>query len=84
MRHSNYGFLFIFSLLLCLLLSLTAYADQIIYVEVQDYNRALSQFGEEVKGNTWVETREDGAINGTAFGGPGDNNHSGDGGEPYL
>jgi hypothetical protein len=72
------------SFLLCMIIGLCAYADQIIYVEVSDFDRSLSQFGEEVKGNTWVETPEEGAINGTAFGGPGDNNHGSDGGEPYL
>ena len=69
---------------LCLITGLYAYADQVIYIEVSQFDPALSQFGVEVKGNTWTETIEDGAINGTAFGGPGDNNHGSDGGEPRL
>lgn len=60
------------------------YADQVIYVESSSFDKSLSQFGVEVKGNKWVETVEKGAINGTALGGPGDNNHSADGGEPYI
>lgn len=71
------------SLLLFIVIGL-AYADQVIYVELSKFDRALSQFGVEVKGNKWVETVEKGAINGTALGGPGDNNHATDGGEPYL
>lgn len=72
------------SLLLLLVLGICAYADQVIYVEMSQFDPSLSQFGEEVKGNTWTETVEEGAINGTAFGAPGDNNHGSDGGEPYL
>lgn len=81
MRYDKIG---VIGFLLCLVIGLYAYADQVIYIEVSEFDRSLSQFGEEVKGNTWVETAEDGAINGTAFGGPGDNNHGADGGEPYL
>ena len=84
MRYIKYISIGSISLLLCLFIGLYTYADQIIYVEVSDFDRSLSQFGVEVKGNTWVETLEDGAIDGTAFGGPGDNNHSADLGEPYL
>jgi len=74
----------VISILLCLIAGLCAYADQVIYIEVSQFDPALSQFGVDVKGNTWVETPEDGAIDGTAFGAPGDNNHGSDGGEPRL
>ncbi len=60
------------------------YADQVIYVDIADFSPALSQFGVEVKGNTWKEVPQEGALGGTAFGAPGDNNHGSDGGEPYL
>lgn len=72
------------SFLLFLLVVSYTHADQVIYVGVWDFDPALSQFGVEVKGNTWTRTVEDGALSGTAFGGPGDNNHGSDGGEPYL
>jgi len=75
---------FISVIALCFMIWANAYADQVIYVESSDFDVALSQFGEEVKGNTWVETVEKGATNGTALGGPGDNNHGTDGGEPYI
>jgi len=74
----------VISFLLCLIISLCAYADQVIYIEVSQFDPELSQFGVAIKGNEWIETPEDGAINETAFGGPGDNNHGNDGGEPYL
>ena len=80
----KYGKIGIFSFLICLAIGLYVYADQVIYVEVSQFDPALSQFGVEVLGNTWVETPEDGAINGTAFGAPGDNNHASDGGRPAL
>ena len=80
----RYGKASVISFLVCLVVGLCAYADQVIYVEVSQFDPALSEFGVEVLGNTWVETAEDGAINGTAFGGPGDNNHAGDGGKPAL
>jgi len=70
--------------LVCLMICNYVYAAQTIYVGVWDYDRTLSQFGVDVKGNTWVETQETGALNGTAFGAPGDNNAGNDGGEPYL
>lgn len=66
------------------IMSASIYADQVIYVEIEDFDSALSQFNVDIKGNKWVEIPQNGAINGTAFGGPGDNNHSADGGEPYL
>jgi len=80
----KYSKLVLLSLLVCFAMAFYAYADQIIYVEMSEYDRSMSQFGEEVKGNTWTETAEDGAINGTAFGAPGDNEHGADAGEPYL
>ena len=72
------------SFLLCLIVPLYGYSDQVIYVEVSDFDTGLSQFGVDVKGNMWVEKPEDGAINGTAFGGPGNNDVAGRAGEPYL
>jgi len=83
MKFGQYSLIVVTTILMCLSIGL-AYAAQIIYVEVSTFDRALSQFGVDVKGNKWVETKEKGAINGTAFGGPGDNNHGSDGGEPYL
>lgn len=50
------------------------HADQVIYVRVADFDPALSAFGVEVAGNIWVETQEEGALFGTAYGAPGDNN----------
>jgi len=70
--------------ILCLIAWTSAYSAQIIYVEISTFDRSLSQFGKDVKGNKWVETKEKGAINGTAFGGPGDNDHAAGVGEPYL
>jgi hypothetical protein len=72
------------SFLLFVLVASYTQADQVIYVGIWQYDPALSQFGVEVKGNTWTQTIEDGALSGTAFGAPGDNNHGSDGGEPYL
>jgi hypothetical protein len=80
----KYGKVSVISFLVCLVISLYAYADQIIYVEISQFDPALSEFGVEVLGNTWVETIEDGAINGTAFGAPGDNDHGAGGGRPAL
>jgi hypothetical protein len=74
----------ILSCFIVILFSVSAYADQVIYVEVSDFDPKLSQFDVDVKGNKWIETQEDGAINDTAFGAPGDNNFNADGGEPYL
>jgi len=84
MKYGYHILASVISFLLCLVMGLYAYADQIIYVGVWEFDRSLSQFGVEVKGNKWVQTREDGALSGVAFGGPGDNNHGSDGGEPYL
>lgn len=72
------------SLMFCLIAGAYIYADQVIYIEVSQFDPELSQFGMAIKGNTWTETPEDGAINGTTFGAPGDNNHGNDGGEPYM
>ena len=78
-------FLMIAVLTLCLSMGgLFVYAEQYIYVEVSDFKPALSQFGEEVAGNMWVETEEEGALFGTIFGSPGDNDHAAAPGEPYL
>lgn len=70
----------IVSFLLCLVIILCGYTDQIIYMEVSSFDPALSQFGVDVNGNKWVETPVDGAINNTAFGAPGGFRS----GEPYL
>lgn len=51
---------------------------------MSDFDPDMSQFGVDVKGNMWVERPEDGAINGTAFGGSGNNDVAGRAGEPYL
>lgn len=59
-------------------------ADQVIYVAIGNFDPGLSQFGVEVKGNTWGEFEQEGSLYGTSFGGPGDNNHGSDGGEPFL
>ena len=59
-----------------------AFADQIIYVKVSDFDPGLSAFDEDVAGNRWVETEEDGSLFGTAYGGPGDNNRDAAG--PHL
>ena len=50
-------------------------ADQVIYVDVAHYIPDDSQFGVEVKGNTWISFADPEAIGGRAFGGPGDNNY---------
>ncbi len=63
MRFSRPLLIGVVGLLLCLAIG-SAYAAQIIYVEVSTFDRALSQFNVDVKGNKWVETSEKGAING--------------------
>ena len=80
MKPAKFISICITSFLLCLVIILRGYTDQIIYMEVSSFDPALSQFGIDVKGNMWVEKPEDGAINKTAFGAPGNNC----GGEPYL
>ena len=74
----------IVSFLLCLVVALYTYADQVIYIDVSHYIPAESQFGVEVKGNKWVEVADPEAIGGKAFGGPGDNDYAADGGDPFL
>ena len=59
-------------------------ADQVIYVDVAHYIPDDSQFGVEVKGNTWISFADPEAIGGRAFGGPGDNNYGDDGGDPFI
>ena len=71
-------------MLLCLMICTYAYSAQVIYVGVWTFDPALSQFGVDVKGNKWIETKDPGSINGVSYGAPGDNNHATDGGEPYL
>jgi hypothetical protein len=71
------------SFLLCLI-GLCAYADQVIYIDVSHYIPAESQFGVEIKGNKWIAVSDPDAIGGKAFGGPGDNNYTADGGDPFL
>ena len=56
------------------LATVSVYADQVIYVRVADFDPGLSEFEEDVAGNEWVATEEEGALFGTAYGGPGDNN----------
>jgi hypothetical protein len=72
------------SFLLCLVMGLYAYADQVIYVDVSHYIPADSQFGVEIKGNRWVQVSDPEAMGGVCFGGPGDNDYVADGGEPFL
>jgi hypothetical protein len=71
-------------ILLCLMICTYAYSAQVIYVGVWNYDKALSQFGVDVKGNKWVETKDPGSINGVSYGAPGDNDHAAGLGEPYL
>ena len=56
---AKYG---VISFLLCLLMGVCIYADQVIYLEVSDFDRSPSQFGKAVKENAWVEIKENGAI----------------------
>ncbi len=76
MRYSAIIFLF-------LTMGLSTYADQVIYIDVADFIPGDSQFGVAVKGNEWVEIDDPDALDGQAFGGPGDNNYSADGGNPF-
>ncbi|MFC1718922.1 cohesin domain-containing protein, partial [Candidatus Poribacteria bacterium] len=76
MRYSAIIFLF-------LTMGMSAYADQVIYIDVADFIPGDSQFGVAVKGNEWVEVDDPDALDGQAFGGPGDNNYSADGGNPF-
>jgi len=56
----------------------------VIYLDVADFIRGDSQFGVKVKGNTWIKVDDPAALGGDAFGGPGDNNYTADGGDPFL
>ncbi len=76
MRYSAIVFLF-------LTMGLSAYADQVIYIDVADFIPGDSQFGVNVKGNEWVEVDDPDALDGQAFGGPGDSNYTADGGNPF-
>ena len=73
----------VISFFLCLTMGMYAYADQIIYIDVADFIPDDSQFGVEVKGNRWVEVADPDALDGQAFGGPGDNDYVADGGNPF-
>lgn len=58
------------------------FADQVIYVKVSDFDPDSSAFDEDVAGNRWVETEQDGALFGTVYGAPGDDNKDAAG--PHL
>jgi hypothetical protein len=70
--------------LLLVSISSIAIADQVIYIDVAHFIPGDSQFGVEIKGNTWIRIADPDAIGGTAWGGPGDNNYTADGGDPFL
>ncbi|MFC1717011.1 hypothetical protein ACFL6S_25305 [Candidatus Poribacteria bacterium] len=72
MKRNIYLYACIIGCLVCL--ALGASADQFIYVKVADFDPELSAFDEAVAGNTWTETEQEGALFGTVYGGPGDNN----------
>jgi hypothetical protein len=78
-RYSSVG---IAVFLFCLVSLFSARADQVIYVRVADFDTALSAFDKDVAGNRWVETEEEGALFGTAYGAPGDNNRDTEG--PHI
>ncbi|MFC1718921.1 hypothetical protein ACFL6S_35040 [Candidatus Poribacteria bacterium] len=80
----RYGRIAVTGFLLCLIMGMYAYADQVIYADVVNYIPFDSQFGVEVKGNTWVLVADPDAFGGSAFGAPGDNDYSGDGGDPFT
>ena len=61
---------------LCLIIGSFAYADQVIYIDMADFILGISDFGVEVDGNEWVEVADPDALDGQAFGGPGDNNRN--------
>jgi len=69
--------------LLLLGVSSIAIADQVIYIDVAHFIPGDSQFGVVVKGNEWIEVDDPLALHGDAFGGPGDNNYTADGGDPF-
>ena len=70
--------------LLLVSISSIAIADQVIYIDVAHFIPGDSQFGVEVKGNTWISVADPDAIGGKAFGGPGDDDYTADGGDPFL
>ena len=70
----------IMAFLICL--GFVASADQVIYVKIADFDPDLSAFDEDVAGNKWVEEDQDGALFGTVYGAPGDNNRDAAG--PHL
>ena len=74
------------SFFLCLIMGLCVYADQVIYIDLANFIPKESQFGVEVHGNEWVEVADPSALDGTAFGGPGDNERNGANpiGAPFL
>jgi hypothetical protein len=82
MKHSRYILVGFAVFLFCFSLLPGVRADQVIYVKVADFDPDLSAFEEDVAGNTWVETEDEGALFGTAYGGPGDNNRDAAG--PHL
>ncbi len=70
--------------LLLMGISSIAIADQVIYIDIAHYIPEDSQFGVEVKGNTWIKVADPDALGGVAWGGPGDSNYTADGGDPFL
>ena len=50
------------SFFLCLIISLFAYADQVIYIDVANFIPDESQFEVEVKGNEWIEVADPDAL----------------------
>lgn len=56
------------------LLLTASYADQTIGVAASAYDRALSQFNVEIKGNKWGQVVDADSLMGTAYTCPGDNN----------
>jgi hypothetical protein len=80
----KYGKIFVLSFLLCLIMGLHVYADQVLYADVAHYIPGDSQFGAEVKGNKWVEVFDPDAFGSGAFGAPGDSDYTADGGDPFL
>lgn len=80
----KYGKFLALSFLLCLVTGMYAYADQVIYADVASFLPGDSQFGAEVKGNTWVLVADPDAFGGGAYGAPGDNDYAADGGDPFT
>ena len=76
----------VISFFLSLTVGLCAYADQIIYIDVADFIPGDSEFGVKVEGNEWVEVDDPDALDGQAFGSPGDNDYNGANtpGVPFL